>query len=78
MTGRAPVWQAALEEGFLTGRIFRLARLLALSALLTGNRLPPTQRGEERVAQTVEHVTFNHGVLGSIPSALTNEIKLLA
>ena len=25
----------------------------------------------ERVAQTVEHVTFNHGVLGSIPSALT-------
>jgi hypothetical protein len=29
----------------------------------------------ERVAQTVEHVTFNHGVLGSIPSALTKEIK---
>ena len=25
----------------------------------------------ERVAQPVEHVTFNHGVLGSSPSALT-------
>jgi hypothetical protein len=26
----------------------------------------------ERVAQSVEHVTFNHGVVGSIPTALTN------
>jgi hypothetical protein len=26
----------------------------------------------ERVAQPVEHVTFNHGVEGSSPSALTN------
>ena len=25
----------------------------------------------------VEHVTFNHGVLGSIPSALTNKIRYL-
>jgi hypothetical protein len=25
-----------------------------------------------------EHVTFNHGVEGSSPSALTNEIKYLA
>jgi hypothetical protein len=25
----------------------------------------------ERVAQAVEHVTFNHGVEGSSPSALT-------
>jgi hypothetical protein len=25
----------------------------------------------ERVAQSVEHVTFNHGVVGSIPTALT-------
>ena len=32
----------------------------------------------ERVAQTVEHVTFNHGVLGSIPSALTSKINHLA
>jgi hypothetical protein len=28
----------------------------------------------ERVAQPVEHVTFNHGVLGSSPSALTKYI----
>jgi hypothetical protein len=28
----------------------------------------------ERVAQPVEHVTFNHGVLGSSPSALTKNI----
>lgn len=33
------------------------------------------QRPWERVAQPVEHVTFNHGVLGSSPSALTNEIN---
>ena len=29
----------------------------------------------ERVAQSVEHVTFNHGVEGSSPSALTNLFK---
>ena len=29
----------------------------------------------ERVAQSVEHLTFNQGVLGSSPSALTNKIK---
>ena|ERR1700677_3391650 len=29
----------------------------------------------ERVAQSVEHVTFNHGVVGSIPTALTSKIK---
>jgi hypothetical protein len=29
----------------------------------------------ERVAQTVEHVTFNHGVAGSSPAALTNKNK---
>src|SRR5579863_4843547 len=28
----------------------------------------------ERVAQSVEHVTFNHGVVGSIPTALTSTI----
>ena len=28
----------------------------------------------ERVAQAVEHVTFNHGVEGSSPSALTKNI----
>jgi hypothetical protein len=38
---------------------------------------PYTAALSERVAQMVEHVTFNHGVLGSIPSALTNKIKCL-
>jgi putative SOS response-associated peptidase YedK len=45
--------------------------------LLTSTRLHPTQRPSERVAQMVEHVTFNHGVLGSIPSALTKKINTL-
>ncbi len=27
----------------------------------------------ERVAQPVEHVTFNHGVVGSSPTALTSK-----
>jgi hypothetical protein len=31
----------------------------------------------ERVAQSVEHLTFNQEVAGSIPAALTNEIKEL-
>ena len=30
-------------------------------------------RQSERVAQAVEHVTFNHGVEGSSPSALTKQ-----
>jgi hypothetical protein len=30
---------------------------------------------QEPVAQPVEHVTFNHGVLGSSPSGLTNKSK---
>jgi hypothetical protein len=44
-------------------------------AVLTRKGQPPTQLAlkGERVAQTVEHVTFNHGVLGSIPSALTRK-----
>lgn len=38
---------------------------------------PYTAALSERVAQMVEHVTFNHGVLGSIPSALTrNHLKI--
>jgi hypothetical protein len=32
----------------------------------------------ERVAQSVEHLTFNQGVLGSSPSALTTETNELA
>ena len=34
-------------------------------------RYPVSEPSWERVAQSVEHVTFNHGVLGSSPSALT-------
>jgi hypothetical protein len=67
-------------------------RRLGIVALLTRKGPPPTQRAEhepgcpgimpppssgERVAQTVEHVTFNHGVLGSIPSALTKQNQSL-
>jgi hypothetical protein len=33
---------------------------------------------QEPVAQPVEHVTFNHGVLGSSPSGLTNKFKDLS
>jgi hypothetical protein len=36
-----------------------------------------TIRFGERVAQSVEHLTFNQEVAGSIPAALTNEINLL-
>ena len=43
--------------------------------LLTRSRQPPTHPAQERVAQLVEHLTFNQVVLGSSPSALTNKIK---
>ena len=43
--------------------------------LLTRSRQPPTHPAQERVAQLVEHLTFNQVVLGSSPSALTNESK---
>ena len=45
-----------------------------MSQLLTRRGPPPTQRASERVAQAVEHVTFNHGVVGSSPTALTMSI----
>jgi hypothetical protein len=35
-------------------------------------RLAKRRAWNERVAQSVEHLTFNQGVLGSSPSALTN------
>ena len=38
---------------------------------------PYTAGLSERVAQAVEHVTFNHGVEGSSPSALTKENQVL-
>jgi hypothetical protein len=43
--------------------------------LLTRREPPPTHATEERVAQVVEHLTFNQVVVGSSPTALTNEIK---
>src|SRR5262245_318140 len=43
--------------------------------------IPPIRQDHastsERVAQAVEHVTFNHGVEGSSPSALTNDFNTL-
>ena len=33
------------------------------------------KRQSERVAQAVEHVTFNHGVVGSSPTALTKQVQ---
>ena len=66
--------------------IVRPPHTLRPPRLLTGGGPPPTQRGpettggeargprfSERVAQPVEHMTFNHGVEGSSPSALTNK-----
>src|ERR1700726_4759946 len=38
---------------------------------------PYTAGLSERVAQVVEHVTFNHGVEGSSPSALTKQNQAL-
>ena len=40
-------------------------------------RRPYTAPQVEPVAQSVEHVTFNHGVVGSNPAGLTNKIKHL-
>jgi hypothetical protein len=37
----------------------------------------PTTLLKERVAQLVEHLTFNQEVMGSNPIALTNKIKEL-
>jgi hypothetical protein len=70
----APFWRRFRSEfrrrqAFLTGSIGarREARMRvperAVSSL------------QEPVAQPVEHVTFNHGVLGSSPSGLTKKIK---
>src|SRR6185312_8359294 len=44
---------------------------LRLSRFRRANRIRSSQ-GDERVAQLVEHTTFNREVLGSSPSALTS------
>ena len=38
----------------------------------------PFSNAFEPVAQSVEHVTFNHGVRGSNPRGLANKNKMLA
>ncbi len=48
-----------------------------MAALLTGRGTIPTHRAGEPVAQSVEHVTFNHGVVGSKPTGLTNKFNNL-
>lgn len=48
-----------------------MGRLMGLTS-----RLPPTPKASiEPVAQPVEHVTFNHGVVGSNPTGLANKIR---
>jgi hypothetical protein len=64
--------KAPLRRGFFFGR--------RPTAGLSGALLTPPQparkpRPGERVAQMVEHLTFNQVVLGSSPSALTSKIK---
>ena len=46
--------------------------------LLTPQNGPPTHRPGGRVAQLVEHLTFNQVVPGSIPGRLTKPSKALA
>jgi hypothetical protein len=40
-----------------------------------GRRDAPLLGIKEPVAQSVEHVTFNHGVVGSNPTGLTNQFN---
>src|SRR5215203_5683700 len=47
-----------------------LTVLSVLRRLLTAHTSPLTQPRIEPVAQSVEHVTFNHGVAGSSPAGL--------
>jgi hypothetical protein len=56
--------------------------LMRLRARLDGLRKPGEAHIRKRVinafepvAQSAEHVTFNHGVVGSKPTGLTSKIK---
>ncbi len=63
---RTPQWPVRLGCGQPSkGRRKKRARLVMAGVF---QYLPAS----ERVAQLVEHVTFNHGVVGSSPTALTN------
>jgi hypothetical protein len=46
--------------------------LRAAAAYVAALRAGKDAGFEEPVAQSVEHVTFNHGVVGSSPTGLTN------
>ena len=52
-----------------------------LNAIIFAGNPPPSEIADEvsmRVFRIMKHVTFNHGVEGSSPSALTNKIKHLS
>ena len=75
--GFAGAWTATLGQG-PTPPQSRCAKLVrqacAVDPPAPSPYLPSTS---ERVAQPVEHLTFNQEVLGSSPSALTNKINAL-
>jgi hypothetical protein len=66
------------QVGAILSGIQRLIHRSGVSSAIDPQPAAPyTAALSERVAQPVEHVTFNHGVLGSSPSALTKQIKHL-
>src|SRR5262249_19129716 len=72
LTSGILIFSCGPSRGKFTRLVRGLARAAQLfDALLTGSRPPPTHPAQERVAQLVEHLTFNQVVLGSSPSALT-------
>ena len=77
--GVHPCW--GIQAVAQSSRTPAAPRLTASSAPVqeTGNRsaFSLSERSREPVAQSVEHVTFNHGVAGSNPAGLTNKIKWL-
>ena len=74
----SPVYVAHLGPAIPAGIQASVSSAGLAPAIDPHPRAPYTAALSERVAQMVEHVTFNHGVLGSIPSALTKEINNLA
>ena len=69
---------SAIDTFGLSGRFLGAGRVCRLCwHLLTRcvDAATPATLLKERVAQLVEHLTFNQEVMGSNPIALTNEIK---
>ena len=73
----SPVYVAHLGPAIPAGIQASVSSAGLAPAIDPHPRAPYTAALSERVAQMVEHVTFNHGVLGSSPSALTNKINPL-